>query len=149
MAQEQLRAWQARLADIAGSGIGRALSRALGAVALDAEREAKLNATKAGKYLTQPIGPALTAAGVPKFTSARQVPGLRFIRSKAGTPLLVDAQGTLWYVLHTRVKIKPKRYLRDAIATARGKPARGRAAGRRNELLAGAAGARNSPSPSS
>jgi hypothetical protein len=169
-AGDPLRAWQAKLARIAATGLGDALGRALAAVALDAEAEAKLLATsrlrvrtgalrrsiratvrgatlalhageqggaplkyaglqlldrettitpKRGQYLAQPVGPALTGAGVARHRSPRQVPGLHFVRSKAGKALLVDNKGSVWYVLHRSVKIKGKRVLNDAIETAR------------------------------
>jgi len=42
-----------------------------------------------GKYLAIPVGPARTAAGVPRYRSPRQISDLFFIRSKKGNLLLV------------------------------------------------------------
>lgn len=70
------------------------------------------------QYLAIPVGPALTAAGVSKYASPREVPGLFVIRSKGGTLLLVRKDGqqlVTYFVLKKSVTLKPKLGLRDAI----------------------------------
>jgi len=70
------------------------------------------------KYLSIPVGPALTAAGVSKYASPRQVPGLHFVQSLKGQPLLADQEGTVWFVLKKSVTIKAKHFLRDGLRAA-------------------------------
>lgn len=84
---------------------------------------------KTGKYLTIPVGPALTASGDSRYASARDVPGLVFVQSLKGQPLLVKANdersgkkgklkvaaGTVYFVLRTQVSIKGQHYLSDAL----------------------------------
>lgn len=70
------------------------------------------------QMLAIPLGPAKTAAGVSRFSSPRQVPGLFMIKSRAGNLLLVKAAGRgaleAWYVLKTQVRIPASRYLTKA-----------------------------------
>lgn len=79
-----------------------------------------------GKYLTIPVGPALNAIGQAKYESARQAPGLQFVQSLKGQPLLVKLKKgpkgsaptvEVWYVLRTSVTLPARRYLRDAQAS--------------------------------
>jgi hypothetical protein len=98
---------------------------------------------KKGKFLAIPVGPALTGAGVAKFASARDAPGLVLVQSRGGNFLLVKAEtergpagtsaktgratrgkltskaGEVWYVLRTSVTIPPHPYLGNALAAAR------------------------------
>ena len=73
-----------------------------------------------GRYLAIPLsgGPAVTPAGAPRYTSARQAPGLVPWRSKAGRLFLVKFTRSgpqPWYVLHPGpIRIKPKHFVRDA-----------------------------------
>lgn len=63
---------------------------------------------KRGKYLSIPLDAAKTSTGASRYTSPRDVPGLRFGGfSKAGNPLL-RLDGVPMYVLVKSVKI-PKR----------------------------------------
>ena len=74
---------------------------------------------KRGRFLAIPIGPALTAAGVPRFHSPRDVPDLVFVQSLRGQPLLVkQGTGEPWFLLRRKVTIKPKHYLRDGARDA-------------------------------
>ena len=76
---------------------------------------------KRGRFLAIPTGPALTGAGVHRYSSPRDVPGLRYqsIRGGAMGLLVRDVPGRrarseIYYILVRRVTIKPKHYLRDA-----------------------------------
>lgn len=84
---------------------------------------------KGNPYLAIPVGPARTAAGVARYNSPRDVPGLVLVQSLKGNPLLVLPEdrrnaagrlvkngraGTVYYVLRRRVFIRGKHYLRDA-----------------------------------
>ena len=74
---------------------------------------------KNSKYLTIPVGPALTGAGVNRI-SARDVPGLTFARSAGGKLMLGKSKGKrgefeVWYLLRTSVKIPPRPYLGPAM----------------------------------
>lgn len=90
---------------------------------------------KRGKFLAIPTGPALTGAGVHRYSSPRDVPGLRFqaIRGGAMGLLVRDVPGRrarseIYYILVRSVTIRPKRYLLDAATEARaGLPERLRA----------------------
>ena len=68
------------------------------------------------RYLAVPQdpGPALTGAGVQRYQSPRQVPGLRVVPSGAGRLRLVDDDGRTWYHLVKQVRIRRKLYLRRA-----------------------------------
>lgn len=72
-----------------------------------------------GKYLAIPVGPALTRAGVARYVSPRDVPGLRFVRV-GNHALLGKPSGrggkrmTPWFWLVRQVRIRPKHYLTDA-----------------------------------
>ena len=73
---------------------------------------------KRGKFLAIPMGPALTPAGVPRFRSPRDVPGLRFqlVRGGAMGRLVRDVGGRnsraeTWFLLVRRVVLRPRRYL--------------------------------------
>lgn len=78
-----------------------------------------------GRYLAIPLagGPALTGAGVPRFTSPRDVAGLVPFRSRSGRLLLVrftPAGVEGWYLLHPGpVTITGKHYVRDGAKQAR------------------------------
>lgn len=78
-----------------------------------------------GKYLAIPVGPAKTAAGVSRYASPRDVPGLVFVQSLKGQPLLVQLTGkggkakvTVWYVLRRSVTVRARPYLKPAIDAA-------------------------------
>lgn len=70
---------------------------------------------KAGKALAIPVGKALTASGVPRYTTPRDVPGLRMLVPKrGGPPLLVKSRGKkrsgidVMFVLKKSVTIPPR-----------------------------------------
>lgn len=78
------------------------------------------------KFLAIPVGPALTAKGVARYGSPRQVPNLRFQSIRGGSMgLLVqdvkgrNARSTVWFVLVRKVQIRPKYYLFDALYQAK------------------------------
>lgn len=88
---------------------------------------------KGNPYLAIPVGPARTPAGVPRYASPRDVPGLVLVQSLKGNLLLVLPEdrrnaagrlvkggraGTVYYVLRRRVYIRGKHYLRDAVGFA-------------------------------
>lgn len=61
-----------------------------------------------GRFLSIPVGPALTAAGVGRFPGGpRTVPGLHFVGGFAGGALK-DKDGTTFFVLKPRVRIPPR-----------------------------------------
>ena len=78
-----------------------------------------------GRFLAipRPGGPALTAGGVSRYASPRDVQGLRFVPTRGGAGgLLVKDQGkgrgarsTIWYLLVRQVQIRGVRYLGDAM----------------------------------
>ena len=78
-----------------------------------------------GRFLAIPWrgGPALTAGGVGRYASPRDVPGLHFVPTRGGAGgLLIKDQGkgrgarsTIWYVLVRQVQIRGVRYLGDAM----------------------------------
>lgn len=83
---------------------------------------------KNAKFLAIPVGPARTASGVARFASPRDVPGLTFVQSRRGQPLLVKFQdernskgrlkaraGTVYFILRRQVTIKGVHYARDAV----------------------------------
>lgn len=77
---------------------------------------------KRSRYLAIPLEAARTGAGVARWPGPRSVPGLFFIRSKAGNPLLVvrDGDGIRpMFALKERVTIKAQPFLRPAMALAR------------------------------
>ena len=65
------------------------------------------------RFLAIPVGPALTAAGVSRFRSPRDVQGLHY---QHGT--LRDQQGRVWYLLRRSVTIRGTRFLSAAVDTA-------------------------------
>lgn len=76
-----------------------------------------------GKFLAIPVGPALNSIGLAKYRSARDAPGLVYVQSLKGQPLLVKlVKGSkgeaprveVWYVLRQSVTLPARRYLRDA-----------------------------------
>ena len=71
---------------------------------------------KRGKWLAAPFGPALTAAGVPRFTSARAYGDqLRFQQFRGNLAGLIHRDsGEIYYFLFKSVKIRAKWYMRDA-----------------------------------
>lgn len=81
-----------------------------------------------GQFLAIPVGPALTAAGVPRFATARDVPGLTFIRLAGNGAILAkvkkgrgkNAPSTLevWFDLRRSVTIKGKHFVRDGVRPA-------------------------------
>jgi hypothetical protein len=77
---------------------------------------------KRSRYLAIPLDAARTAAGVARWPGPRSVPGLFFIRSKAGNPLLVvrDGDGIRpMFALKERVTIKAQPYMRPAMGIVR------------------------------
>jgi hypothetical protein len=77
-----------------------------------------------GRYLAVPAGPARTAAGVSRYASPRDVPGLRFVPWR-GSGMLVKETGKgknksiePWFFLVRSVTLKPRRYLAAAFVTA-------------------------------
>lgn len=78
-----------------------------------------------GRFLAIPWpgGPALTAGGVGRYASPRDVPGLRFVPTRGGAGgMLIKDQGkgrgartTIWYLLVRQVQIRGVRYLGDAV----------------------------------
>jgi len=70
------------------------------------------------KWLAIPLPIARTAAGVSRYQTPRDVPGLRFMLSKRGNALLVDKKGVPWYVLKKSVSIPKRPYLLPALLKA-------------------------------
>ena len=70
------------------------------------------------KWLAIPLPIARTAAGVSRYQTPRDVPGLRFMLSKRGNALLVDKKGVPWYVLKKSVTIPKRPYLLPALLKA-------------------------------
>lgn len=71
-------------------------------------------------HLAIPLAAAKTRAGVSKYASPRDIPGLFVIKSKAGNLLLVRKIGKKgkiqpMFVLKQSVTIKGKHYMRDAL----------------------------------
>lgn len=79
---------------------------------------------KRGRWLAIPTGAALTASGVPRYETARQVPGLRFVSIDGARALLVRDVGgrrgrsEILYYLRRKVQIRPKSYMQDAFDAA-------------------------------
>ena len=72
------------------------------------------------QYLAIPLAAAKTRAGVSRYASPRDVPGLFIIKSKAGNLLLVRRKGKKnklepMFVLKKSVTIRGKHYMRDAL----------------------------------
>ena len=78
---------------------------------------------KNARYLAIPLdpGPAVTGAGVSRYNSPRQVPGLSVRRSSGGNLSLVDDTGRPWYVLRKSVRIRGKFYLKRALNEIEGR----------------------------
>lgn len=83
---------------------------------------------KKSKFLAIPVGPAKTAAGDSRHASPRDVPGLVFVQSLKGQPMLVKANdeankrgklkvsaGTVYFILRKSVTIRGQHYLTDAL----------------------------------
>lgn len=70
------------------------------------------------KWLAIPLPIAKTAAGVSRYQTPRDVPGLRFMLSRRGNALLVDKKGVPWYVLKKSVTIPARPYLLPALLKA-------------------------------
>lgn len=66
------------------------------------------------KWLAIPVGPALTAAGVPRYPGPRSVKGLEFRPVSPTLALLVmpstkeGAESVIWYVLKKQVVVPPR-----------------------------------------
>lgn len=72
------------------------------------EKGGTIKPTKS-KYLAIPLDAAKTGAGVSRYKSPRDVPGLKFGGySKAGNPILRTVEGQPMYVLVQSVTIKPR-----------------------------------------
>jgi hypothetical protein len=76
---------------------------------------------KSGKFLAIPLGPALTASGVPRYATPRDVPGLFVWRSHGGRLLLGRRTGrvgrpTPYFALVKSVRVPASRYLTDTTA---------------------------------
>lgn len=78
---------------------------------------------KSSKFLTIPVHPKLkTAAGVRRYPSARDVPGLTFAQSLRGQPLLLHHKtGEVWYLLRKSVVIESRPFLRPTVDLIRKK----------------------------
>jgi len=80
---------------------------------------------KRGKWLTIPSELAMTPAGVPRYPSARDVPGLRFQPIDGSRALLVKdrkgrrARSEVWYYLVRSVTMPARPYLRPAASVSR------------------------------
>lgn len=74
---------------------------------------------KKAQYLAIPLNAAKTKAGVSRYSSPRDIPGLFFMKSKAGKPLLVKRVGKgkiqPMFVLLKSVTLKPTLGLRETI----------------------------------
>ena len=73
---------------------------------------------KRRKFLSIPLPIAKTAAGVGRYQTPRDVPGLHFIISNAGKAMLVDASGEPWFLLVRQVRIPKRPYLKPALDKA-------------------------------
>ena len=76
---------------------------------------------KRARWLTIPVGAALTPAGVPRYASAREAGQLRFVPIDGARALLVrDRRGRsdILYVLRKRSTIREKSFMRDAFSAA-------------------------------
>ena len=81
---------------------------------------------KRGRFLAIPVGAALTASGVPRYSSPRQVAGLRFIPTRGGRAgILVrdvggrNARSEVLFRLVRQVRINATRYLSEPFDTLR------------------------------
>lgn len=75
-----------------------------------------------GQFLAIPLGPARTRAGVSRFASPRDVPGLFFVPSRSGGVLVKMGRGkslTAWFALVRSVRIPARPYLRPALLAVR------------------------------
>lgn len=74
---------------------------------------------KNGPFLAIPLGPAKTAAGVARYATARDMPGLALAQSKDGQYMLVKgATGEAAFLLRQQVTIPARPYLRPALDIA-------------------------------
>jgi len=78
-----------------------------------------------GKFLAIPVGPALTGAGVARYASARDVPGLSFIPTAGGGAVLGKSKGRgknarmeTWFILRRQVTIQGRYFVRDGTRPA-------------------------------
>lgn len=70
------------------------------------------------KYLTIPVGPALTRAGRPRFTSVRKVPNVKFIKRRGKPPLWAQVHNKrllVFFVGKKEVTITARPYMRPAL----------------------------------
>ena len=81
---------------------------------------------KGGRFLAIPADVAQTGAGVSRYSSPRDVPGLRFVSIRGGAAgLLVkdlggkNTRSQIWFYLVRRVRVRPTFYMRDAAAFTR------------------------------
>ena len=74
------------------------------------------------QFLTIPVHDSLrTGAGVARFASARDVPGLQYAETSGGQRLLIhEDSGEVFYLLRRSVTLPPRPYLNPAIRTAAG-----------------------------
>lgn len=79
-----------------------------------------------GRFLAIPEGSALTASGVPRYSSPRQVAGLRFVPTRGGrTGILVrdvggrNARSEVLFRLVRQVRINATHYLTEPFDTLR------------------------------
>ena len=128
----RLRVRSGRLRGTASSSVTRAFGSVALTVTVGRANDASLSyariqedggtiTPKRGRFLAIPVGPALTAAGVARYSSPRDVPGLRFqpIHGGAMGRLVKDTGGKrgrseTWFLLVPSVKIKGTHYMRDA-----------------------------------
>lgn len=74
---------------------------------------------KKGKYLSIPVGKALTASGVPRYASPRQVPDLVYIERKGKKPILAKKKRNggldVYFVLVKKTVLRKKRWMGSAL----------------------------------
>jgi phage gpG-like protein len=72
------------------------------------------------QFLTIPVHESLrTGAGVARFASARDVPGLQYAETSGGQRLLIhEDSGEVFYLLRRSMTLPARPYLRPAIRTA-------------------------------
>lgn len=126
LVQSRLRRRTGRLINSVGGGVrtGRGdVIEAFASASTEYAAAQELGAVirpKRGRYLTIPLSPVLTQAGVQR-QSARSFAGLFVIRSRRGNLLLVRRTTSgiePVFALVERVRLRPKHFLRDGMAKA-------------------------------
>jgi len=75
------------------------------------QEEGKTIRAKPGHFLSIPTGPALTPAGVSRYTSPRQIGDLFFVKNKKGTRMLARNNGgklMVYFILKKEVTVPPR-----------------------------------------